>query len=495
MAQQAERQLAAEVGAINALNVFPVPDGDTGANMLATIREALAAAEDGNELDGLARGGLLGARGNSGVILSQLFRAQQEVLAGRSEGVDAAGLAAVLARAADLAEAAIANPVPGTMLSVLRAAGTGGSLAGIVDTAEAALAATPDQLAILREAGVVDSGGYGLLCLLRGWYEALAGEPAPPVSRELLGLGRARQQAAAGTAHPAALLAAREAGYGWCVTVLVDAPGAAEAAVRQKVEALGDSALVVAAGGQLKLHVHVPDPEVALAYARGLGTIVRSDVSNIDEQTAAGGLPLVAVVSGEGLAQVFRGLGVAVVAGGQTQNPSTAELLEVCEGLPKPAYLLPNNGNVLAAARQAATSCPGLEVVPTRSVPQGVAAALAFDGAATVEDNLARMSGAAEAVLSAELTPAARAAALGGVHLEKGEMMVLLDGVLLGGGDAGLEALAERVREAGSELVTIYYGLAASPAKAEELAAHFPDLQAEVVRGDQPLATFLLGFE
>jgi len=300
-------------------------------------------------------------------------------------------------------------------------------------------------------------------------------------------------------AHPADLLARPEHGYGYCVTLLVDAPKADEAVARQRLQDLGDSALVVAVDGRLKLHVHVPDPEMAMEFARELGTVTRSEISNIDEQTGAPAIPVVAVASGEGLARVFRGLGAAIVSGGQTQNPSTAELLAACKALPAPVFLLPNNRNVLAAARQAAAAREGILVVPTKSVPQGVAATLAYDSQASAEDNLARMTSAAASVLSAELVPAARAATLEGVHVEPGQTMVLLDGKLLGVEDVGLAALAEHVDTAVPELATIYYGAAASQAEAERLRdrllAGSPDVEVEIVRGDQPHATFILGFE
>ncbi|HVA23747.1 MAG TPA: DAK2 domain-containing protein [Chloroflexota bacterium] len=505
MARQAARSLELELPVINALNVFPVPDGDTGTNMLATVREALSCAAGAATLreavDKLAQGAMLGARGNSGVILSQLFRAQQQMRASHSPSdvLTSVDLAGILARASDLAAGAVANPVEGTMLSVLRAAASvppaGDFLGEVLRAGEAALAATPDQLPILREAGVVDSGGFGLLTLLRGWYEAITGQPAPSLGTSLLGVERAREQAAAGVAHPADLLARREHGYGYCVTLLVETPDADEAAIRERLLELGDSVLVAAVSGQLKLHVHVPDPETAIAFARELGTISRSEVSNIDEQVGGLTIPVVAVASGEGLARVFRSLGAGVVSGGQTQNPSTAELLAACEKVPAPVFLLPNNRNVLAAAKQAAAAREGILVVRTESIPQGVAATLAYDTRASADDNLVRMGTAAAGVISAELAPAARSATLAGIHVEPGQMLVLIDGKLVGVDDAGLAALGEHIRQAGSELITIYYGAAAVQADADRLAAAFPDLQVEIVRGDQPHATFILGFE
>jgi DAK2 domain fusion protein YloV len=514
MARCAEQQLAGELQVINALNVFPVPDGDTGTNMLATIREALAQAKGASKLQPaiqkLSTGAMLGARGNSGVIMSQIFRAQCEILEGRrsEEPLTPAELARLLARASELARHAVANPVEGTMLSVLRAAAGVGPrdrmadfTLAVVEASEVALARTPEQLPILREAGVVDSGGYGLVLMLRGCHEGLTGQPPPHLTRPLLGLERAREQAAAGRAHPAELMPGSARDYGYCVTLLVEAPSAGEDAIRSALQEQGDSVLVAAGEGRLKLHVHVPDPEPVKRYARALGRLVAEEISNIDEQTrgAAASLPIVAVAPGEGLANVFRSLGAATVTGGQTQNPSTAELLAACQGLGAPVFLLPNNGNVLAAARQAATQRQGVVIVPTKTVPQGVAAALAYDAGATPEANLERMQRAAASVLTAELVTAARGASLKGIEVRPDQTMVIADGELIGVDEAGLAALIQRVDGAGSELATIYFGASVAEADAERLRERLrrslPDLEVEIVPGNQPHALFIIGFE
>ncbi|HLG69611.1 MAG TPA: hypothetical protein VK009_04215, partial [Chloroflexota bacterium] len=349
---------------------------------------------------------------------------------------------------------------------------------------------------------VVDSGGYGLLVLLSGWYEALQGQEPPPIAAELLGLERARAQAASGNAHPAELVGPSEAGYGYCVTLLVDAPDAAPGGVREQLAGLGDSILVVAVDRRLKLHVHVPDPEPVLRLARDLGTISNSEISNIDEQTngqAAAALPIVAAVSGEGLASVFRSLGATVISGGQTQNPSTAEFLETARKLRGPVFLLPNNANAAAAAQQAAQLADGLRVVRTTTVPQGVAAVLAYDSQAAPGVNLERMLAAAARVSTAELVAAARSARLEGIDIAAGQTMVILDGQILGVDEAGLAALLARIAERKPELATIYYGLEASQETAEQLRdrllASLPNMEIEIVRGDQPHAQFVVGFE
>lgn len=515
MVRAGERQLEAELAVINALNVFPVPDGDTGTNMLATVREALSqaasAATFGQAAQQLAQGAMLGARGNSGVILSQLFRALSEVLA-HCSCLSQEALAHVFARAAELAYATVEHPVEGTMLSVLTAisspcsssSGERGATAPDVlgcaaAAAEAALARTPDQLPVLKEAQVVDSGGYGLLLLLRGWCEALSGG-VPPLRHQLLGLERARQQVAAGDGHPADLVRSREGGYGYCVTLLLEGVTSGEAAVRQHLAELGESVLVVAVDGQLKLHLHVPAPDPVLRYAATVGVVTSSEISNIDEQAgtveAPPALPVVAVAAGKGLARVFRGLGVAVVEGGQGQNPSTAELLTACDaalGQYPEVFLLPNNGNVLATARQAAAARTSVRVVPSKSIPQGIAAVLAYVPEAPLE----RMMAALESVLSAEIVTAARAAIVSGTAVDEGDAMVMVEGSLAGVGEVGLAALAAHPRARAAELCTIYYGAAASEQMAESLEKgfHRPDLEVQIVRGDQPQALFILSFE
>ncbi|MDE3077420.1 MAG: DAK2 domain-containing protein, partial [Chloroflexota bacterium] len=378
-----ESQLITELAVVNGLNVFPVPDGDTGTNMLATIREAIRQAECAATLKEASRllafGAMLGARGNSGVILSQFFRAFHEVLSDSSD-IGAAELGRILILASDLAYQTVTHPAEGTMLSVMSATARTASLksgedeegflVAILEAATESVARTPEQLPILREAQVVDAGGYGFALLLRGCYEALVGRPAPPIGQELLGLSRIRELVAHGGAHPADLVPLPSQGYGCCVTVLVEAPGADDGPVRRRLEELGDSVLVVAAGGKLKLHAHVRDPQLLLDYARELGAIQSAEVSNIDEQTSAqrsSVCAVVAVAPGEGLAKLFRNLGAAAtVIGGPRQNPSTAELLDAMSGLGEAEILLlPNNANVLAAARQAANMRSNVHLIPS----------------------------------------------------------------------------------------------------------------------------------
>ncbi len=513
-----ERQLRSELAVVNGLNVFPVPDGDTGTNMLATINEALLEAEQASTLSEasrlLASGAMLGARGNSGVILSQLFQAVSDVLQDKAD-VTEFEVTAILSRAADLAYKTVTHPQEGTMLSVMSAAAQAarnalGKQSGrrfmetILEAAAIAVARTPEQLAILREAQVVDAGGYGFLLLLRGSFEGITGQPAPSVECEFLGMQHLRERLAHGPVHPSELVKTSDTSYGCCVTVLVECPPGSESAARSRLEELGDSVLVVAAGGRLKLHLHVPDPEVVLAYAAELGTVGNVEISNIDEQTSAppGVAAVLAVAPGEGLRKIFRTLGAAAtLLGGPTQNPSTAELANAARALDQaPAvFLLPNNGNILAAARQAAGLEPRLRVIPSTSIPQGVAALLAFNENAGVDENIQRMTAALTGVVSAELVPAAREALINGVSVRTGDMMALVEGRLVGAGPDALAELLKVAEVAKRELATVYYGAAVTLQEAEGLRDSIsrlaPNLEVELVRGDQPQAHYLLSLE
>ncbi len=525
MVESGRRCVADELAVINGLNVFPVPDGDTGTNMLATLDEALAEAREASSpaeaARGLAAGAMMGSRGNSGVILAQVFQALSETVdrwpdETAEAGLQANHLAATVIRARELAYGAVSNPIEGTMLSVLSALAQAAAqdasvapsalLGQLLGVAEAAVARTPEQLPILAEAGVIDSGGYGLLQMLRGWYVSLRGQAAPRLG-PLLGIERVRELTAAGQGRPAELLPHATGGYGYCVTLLVEADAEHEPAVRQRLSDVGSSVLVSAAAGRIKLHAHVPDPRVVEKLAAQLGSLLSSEISNIDEQMGlvpAGSLPIVAVTLGAGLERVFRGLGAAVVQGGPGRNPSTRDLATAARDRLTDAddaaiFLLPNNGNVLAAARQAAAAEPRLLVVPATNVAQGVAAVLAYEAGATSDSNLKRMTGACGAVTYVELVEAVRSARIGGVPVEPGDVMVMLDGSLVGVGEAGLSALIERLRAGSFELVTIYWGSGGSREGAAELRARLagalPGLEVEAVEGNQPYARYLLSLE
>ena len=514
--------------AINAINVYPVPDGDTGTNMLLTLRAALRAAEQEGGSEGagvgalaeaLAEGALLGARGNSGVILSQMLRGFAEGLGGSVE-LGAGELCAALERASSAAYEAVGDPVEGTMLTVLRDAASGATdalgreqslaavLAATVAAATESVARTPDLLPQLREAGVVDAGGEGVAVLLEGLRRGVAGEPLPPAPEVPAGA-----VALGGVGH---------AGHGFCVEYLVRGDALDRGELLGVLTARGgESLLVVGDAHALHVHVHVPQPEGALAAGARFGAVENVKVDDMqaqhevwaaDHERAAGAatveapaVGLVAVVQGDGLRAAFRDLGAtAIVDGGATNNPSAGELLEAARRAgTEHAFVLPNDSNVVLTARQAAEQDPGrITVVPARSVAAGLAAAIAF---VPDEDRAAlasRLTEAAEGVRSVEVTRAVRDTTADGVAVREGEAIVFVDGRLIAQAatpeEALLAGLAIAVDE-GRELVSVYLG-ADAPADAaaqlpERIEAAHPGVAVEVVLGGQPHYPYLAGVE
>ena len=514
--------------AINAINVYPVPDGDTGTNMLLTLRSALRSAEQdgGTEGEGvgalaeaLAEGSLLGARGNSGVILSQMLRGFAEGLGGSAE-LGAGELCAALERASSAAYEAVDDPVEGTMLTVMRDAASGAAdalvggqplaavLTATVAAATASVARTPDLLPQLREAGVVDAGGEGVAVLLEGLRLGVAGEPLPPAP-----------EVPAGTV---ALDAVGHAGHGFCVEYLVRGEALDRGELLGVLTARGgESLLVVGDAHALHVHVHVPQPEGALAAGERFGAVENVKVDNMQaqhevwaadhEQAAttdaveAPAVGLVAVVQGDGLRAAFRDLGAtAIVDGGATNNPSADELLEAARrASTEHAFVLPNDSNVVLTARQAAEQDPGrITVITARSVVAGLAAAIAF---VPDEDRAAlasRLTEAAEGVRSVEVTRAVRDTTVDGVTVRAGDAIVFVDGRLIAQTatpeEALLAGLAMAVDE-GRELVSVYLG-ADAPADAaaqlpERIEAAHPGVAVEVVLGGQPHYPYLAGVE
>ncbi len=537
--------LEAHVDEVNALNVFPVPDGDTGSNMLATVRVALEEAESvtgepaGRVAAAISFGALMGARGNSGVITSQICRGIAEGLDGkrRFNGLD---LAHALGRGAELAYAAVGKPVEGTILTVIRESAAAAKaaaehddrieavLGATVNAAEAAVARTPSLLPILREAGVVDSGGQGLYRLFQGALLYLVGgSQASAVG------GRLRSGA-----KPSTLVAHADEGFGYETMLLLQPrPGAIldPDAIRRELEAVGESVVVVGDGKAVKIHVHSERPDVILERALALGSLSRISVENLDQQarevrerrateftgdvpaatvelgmagpTDVPVLPLavVAVAAGDGLAAIFRDFGVAaVVQGGQSANPSTGELLHAIEAVNAlETLLLPNNPNVILAARQvAALTSRVVHVVPTRNAAEGIAALLALDPTLGGAANVDEMTAAGRAIESLSVTTAVRDAKVSGHKVRRGQTIVLDpdDGLVAVASERG-RAIETAVRglRPGIELVTLFYGEGADLAEAEETArlinAARTGVEVEVRHGGQPHSRYLISAE
>ena len=531
--------LTANQEEVNRLNVFPVPDGDTGTNMLLTLQSAVEdiRESDAKEISKIAalaaHGSLMGARGNSGVILSQIFRGFAKHVQGKSE-LTPAELADALEEAANAAYRAVIKPTEGTILTVAREAGKAARAAAAdsratVNTvigaacraAKTATDLTPTQLPILREAGVVDAGGFGLQVILEGFLKTVEESEATALAAPAAGRGRA--------APAQRNLELPEEGWGYCTEFLIEGKGLDVDQIRDTIAKMGNSALVVGDEDLIRVHVHTNEPTAVLAYASGVGTLARTKVDDMSKQhrvildgTAVGngsrpqpapapaptrpnGIGLVAVVAGGGLTEIFRGLGVdAVVEGGQTMNPSTQDMLHAVDAVPyEEVFLLPNNANVILAAQQV----PGLtrrkvHLVATRTVPQGIAAVVAFNPTRDAPANLEAMGAAFGQVQTIEVTHAVRDSRANGLAVKKGDVIALINDKLKHSGhDYGsVVSLALRGIEPDQyELVTVYRGEGAEDKDlkllTEAIGRDFPGLEVEVQDGGQQHYPFILSVE
>ncbi len=526
--------------ALNRLNVYPVPDGDTGTNMALTLESVLTelAAHDTADLDAvtraLAHGSLMGARGNSGVILAQILRGIASVV-GETAGIDAAVAIRALRRAADDAYGAVGNPVEGTILSVARAAaegaeaaGTDGGLVEVLDSARRAaadaLARTTEQLEALRAAGVVDAGGGGLVLLIDAFLHVADGRPLPPPPPV------GPDEGPAGSARPAdageeadATDSGGELRYE--VMYLLEAPDDTIPEFRRVWGGVGDSIVVVGGDGTWNCHIHTNDIGAAVEAALDAGrprSIRVTDLwdqveeerwvreATVEAQPPPAAAPVtsavVAVCTGEGIRRIFHSLGVSqTIAGGQSMNPSTRQLADAIEAAPaEQVVILPNNRNIVAVAEQAAAlSAKAVRVVPTPGMPEGFAALLDYDPEAGVDANVTSMEAATGRVVAGEITRAVRDST--------SDVGPISEGDYLGLSRRGIEAVAPTIAEAAfglldrlidadhHEIVTIIAGEGATAAETravtEWLAERHPDVAAEVHEGDQPLYPYLFSIE
>lgn len=519
---------------VNSLNVFPVPDGDTGTNMLLTMRSAYARIEAGDEnhvgkvAGQLAQGALMGARGNSGVILSQIWRG---LAAGLSsvETFTTADLAQAFQMASDTAYKGVMRPVEGTILTVIREGAAEAAdaarksedlrfmLERILERCQQALERTPDLLPILRQAGVVDSGGQGLVYILEGMMRYAQGE---------LSLDEQAEARAAAEPVSAQALAVPEGGsleFPYDVQFILTGRNLNVSQVRARIDAMGDSTVVVGDSSTIKVHIHVKDPGEPLSYGISLGQISDVVVENMQEQMealvhgdpAAPAAPVVtvlpdqvavvAVAAGKGLINVFHSLGAAcVVNGGQTNNPSTEEIFQAIEKLPTDkVVILPNNKNIFLAAEAACDlSTKDVAVVHSRTVPQGIAALMALRPEREVEVNAEMMEQALKLVRTGEITRATRTVEIDGVDVKEGEIIALADGRLCSSGadeSVVLDELLEQLEVADAGIISLYFGADIPVGEAAETADHiralFPDVEVELVEGGQAHYHYILGVE
>ena len=526
------------VDMLNALNVFPVPDGDTGTNMFLTLREVSKRAADVPEHSasavafGMARAALMEARGNSGVILSQLFKG----FATEFEGLDyfsTKEFASALRAATVHAYKAVANPVEGTMLTVIRymadAARTSVSqdrafhelIDDIRKAASEAVSKTPAMLPVLKEAGLVDAGGHGLSVMLEGFHLYLTSstsEPyvlTPPEPIELDDLE--------GTELIDFLVATDDELYGYCTQIWIEGEGLDPDAVRESLEAMARSTVVVGDDTVINLHVHADDPGPIVSLGVSLGTLTQVKIESMDEQyqqyakdrrqaaglQTSGGptrpVAVVAVAIGKGLEDLFSELGATeILYGGDTMNPSISEILDAVEKVSAAeVILLPNNRNIISTAQQAAElSGKSIAVIASRSIPEGIAAILEYHPEKSLAELSAEMNEKVSSVRTGEVCTAVRTTTLNGVAVQEGEIIGLLDHKLSVSGENPVDVLVSLLAKADvaeGDLITLYWGEPLTVEDAElalsRTESAFPDADIELVFGGQPYYHFIVSIE
>lgn len=523
---------------VNALNVFPVPDGDTGTNMTLTMRSALEAAADPAPSAGavaarIAYGALMGARGNSGVILSQIFRGFAGAIQERDE-IDGQDLARALTGAQTMAYKAVMRPVEGTMLTVIRGAAERAAtmaqrtpslvtiLHEAVVGAQRALDSTPELLDILRQAGVIDAGGQGVVLILEGLEKYANGESASIADQEASSTVGANMP----FLDKVDELHGDDA-FGYCTNFMVFGSDMDFDRCRDDIAAMGQSAVIVGDDRILKVHIHTLDPGSVLAYAIKLGDLDQIKIDNMTKQTEAlstqrsnvtptsevarpvsvphGDLAIVAVAGGDGIAAALTTMGsTAIVRGGQTMNPSTEDLLKAVEAQPvDKVIVLPNNKNILLTANQlTGLTDKQVRVVPTRSIPQALAALAVFNADHSIDENVADMSDAVNRIQTVELTYAVRDVELNGVCVSSGQTIGLLDDELIASGDSLSDVAAiafGQIDRDDAELISVFSGKDVSDDESEAmrriLTDAFPDAEVEVHDGGQPHYLFIIGIE
>ncbi|MEA2572967.1 MAG: fatty acid kinase [Chloroflexia bacterium] len=539
--------LARNAEAINSLNVFPVPDGDTGTNMALTMHAAVKQVAESPSHSaaeiaaGISHGALMGARGNSGVILSQIWRGFAEGIAGKDR-ISALDFGEALVAATATAYRAVLKPVEGTILTVIKdtgqaaqaAAGKVNSYAYVLDetskAAKASVARTPTLLDKLRDAGVVDAGGQGLYMLIDGIRRYADGEDLEAEGADLLVVVAPEMNGQG--------VQVEHGEYGYCTNFILVGGGWEFDEVRARIASFGDSAVIVGDERVVKVHIHTETPGIVLDYATSLGKLRQIAITDMQEQhedfLAGHGLPnastlhedagalhggdrdeypdaaksriaLVVVASGPGLVNTFRSMGAtAIVEGGQTMNPSTEDLLKVIEKVPQDeVIILPNNGNIVMSARQTASlTRKKVAVVPTDTIPQGMAALLSFNYEADLDANVRAMDAASKQVETGEITRAVRDAKVEGIEVKEGEIIGLLNNKLVTTNPDREEVAWDLLDKMGAherELITIYWGGEVNQSDAEQFQSRvqerFTNAEVELVHGGQPFYDYIISAE
>ncbi|AIY05893.1 glycerone kinase [Planococcus sp. PAMC 21323] len=539
MVQMGSHHLFQNADYVDALNVFPVPDGDTGTNMNLSMtsgaKETTAQADVhiGKTAGALSKGLLMGARGNSGVILSQLFRGFGKYIALESE-LTALKFAEALQHGVETAYKAVMKPVEGTILTVAKdAAAKGMEVAkteediiaffeAVVLEAQASLERTPDLLPVLKEVGVVDSGGQGLVYVYEGFLASLKGEELPEkhAHHSMTDLVSAEHHK-----NIAGFMDTADIEFGYCTEFMVKFEEGKkefnEAMFRSDLSGYGDSLLVIADDEVAKIHIHSEEPGKVLTYGQDYGSLISMKIENMRQQhidivgenfkkdapkqETTHPYAVVTVAMGEGIAELLRSIGASyVIEGGQTMNPSTEDIVNAVKSIgAERVLILPNNKNIIMAAEQAAELLDiEAAVVPTTDVPQGMSALLAFNPVASVEDNQATMASASKHVKSGSVTFAVRDTSIDGVEIKKDDFMGISEGKIIVS-DSKLEyvteELAKKLVDSEAEIVTILYGEDTTEADAQKLGKFIEslnsDVEVEIHDGKQPLYPFILAVE
>ena len=522
---------------VNSLNVFPVPDGDTGTNMSATMASAASEINQVKDIslqsigNALAMGSLMGARGNSGVILSQLLRGFSKQLKGK-DTIDTEDFAAALKEGVTTAYRAVMKPTEGTILTVAREAAEAAEsiskeekdiyvfLKSVIAAAEDTLSRTPDMLPVLKQAGVVDAGGKGLTVIYDGMLKRLESGAVIEKKEQM----EVKEKASTKTSYES--IDTSDIKFGYCTEFFIKTQSGDPDSFRDIIKNYGDSIAVVGMDTLIKVHIHTNTPGTVLNEAMKLGELSRIKIDNMREQhrslsedtpqeaekeqqeTAAvqeKEYGLITVAMGEGISDIFKDLGVdIIIQGGQTMNPSTQDILEAVEKVnAKNIIILPNNGNIVMAAQQARDISPkNVYVVPTKSIPQGITAVIALNPELSPEENIDEMTSAIKYVKTGQVTYAVRDTVVNDVDIKEGNIIGMYNGKLVKSGpelDKVTKELLESMMDEDSELVTILYGEDASEASAQEIAdyleAKYPDCEISINYGGQPIYYYILSVE
>ena len=523
---------------VNSLNVFPVPDGDTGTNMSMTFKSAVKEIESlnhdsiGDLSRKLARGALMGARGNSGVILSQIFRGIAKGLEGKDE-VSSDEFAKCILEGSKYAYKAVMRPTEGTILTIIRAAGECAVkskteditklMSEICKYSQVVLSKTPDMLPVLKKAKVVDAGGYGLLVILKGMYEALnQGLENLKINDDLATLKN----------HNITNFEEQEIKYGYCTEFLIHSHDVNIELFKNELEPLGDSMVVVGFEDIVKVHIHTNDPGIVIAKATALGQLSKikidnmrqqhKDILGLSNQDRAEEFPseiedtvldteeikkyaFVSVSMGEGIKNIFEDLGVdCVIAGGQTMNPSTKDFVEAINSLnAENIFVLPNNKNIIMAANQAVNLIDkNVIVIPTKTVPQGITAITVFNTDTSASENEVAMNESILKVQTGSITYAVRDTQVDDTNIVKGDILGLIEGKILKTGNnifGVCDDIITKMINSDSELLTLFYGEDCDASKVNNfvktLEEKYPDIDIQCYDGKQPLYYFIISVE